>query len=57
METKDKDTKPELYNRNFVYLQLLEKRLKKIDYIEKHNININYISSSDNSYLLEQDSS
>ncbi|ARF11121.1 hypothetical protein Hokovirus_5_3 [Hokovirus HKV1] len=55
MESQDQDTKPELYNRNFVYLQLLEKRLKKIDYIENHNINVNYFSSSDNTYLLEQD--
>ncbi|ARF11020.1 hypothetical protein Hokovirus_3_293 [Hokovirus HKV1] len=46
---------PELLNRNYVYLQLLEKRLKKFEYLEKININLTYFSSSDNSYLLEKD--
>ena len=33
------DTKEvKLYNRNNVYLELLNKRLKKFEYLEKHNI-------------------
>ncbi|ARF11126.1 hypothetical protein Hokovirus_5_8 [Hokovirus HKV1] len=47
--------KPKLYNRNYVYLQLLEKRLKKYEYLENNNITETYFSSEDNSYLLEQD--
>jgi len=46
---------PELYNRNYVYLQLLEKRLKKYEYLENNNITKTCFSSEDNSYLLEQD--
>jgi len=47
--------KPELYNRNYVYLQLLEKRLKKYEYLENNNNMNTTFSSDDNSYLLEQD--
>ncbi|ARF11025.1 hypothetical protein Hokovirus_3_298 [Hokovirus HKV1] len=46
---------PKLYNRNYVYLQLLEKRLKKFEYIKKHKIIAYPYSSSNNEYLEEQD--
>jgi len=40
-----------LYNRNNVYLKLLNKRLKKFEYLDKYNINAKNFSSSDNHFL------
>ncbi|ARF11021.1 hypothetical protein Hokovirus_3_294 [Hokovirus HKV1] len=54
MDTVENNDK--LYNRTYVYLQLLEKRLKKLEYLEEHNIHYcNFSSSRDNSYLDEKD--
>ncbi|ARF11026.1 hypothetical protein Hokovirus_3_299 [Hokovirus HKV1] len=58
LDFKNTFEEPKLQNRNYVYLQLLEKRLKKFEYLEKNNGNGNShycFSSSDNSFLLEQD--
>ncbi|ARF11047.1 hypothetical protein Hokovirus_4_21 [Hokovirus HKV1] len=52
---KEIKKEPKLKNRNYVYLQLLEKRLKKFEYLEKQGIKFHNFSSSDNTYLLEQD--
>ncbi|ARF10881.1 hypothetical protein Hokovirus_3_154 [Hokovirus HKV1] len=54
-EINYKNEESKLLNRNYVYLQLLEKRLKKLEYLEKYNINVKKFSSSDNTYLEEKD--
>src|SRR5690606_33595914 len=44
-----------LYNRNNVYLEILNKRLKKFEYLEKKNIYKHSFNSSDNTFLEEHD--
>ncbi|ARF11028.1 hypothetical protein Hokovirus_4_2 [Hokovirus HKV1] len=47
----------DIYNRNLVYLQLLNRRLKKFKYIEEHNIDIEPwdLITEDTSYLELED--
>jgi len=47
--------KKKLYERYNVYLKILDKRLKKFAYLEKHNKCVPYLNSSDNTFLDEND--